>query len=103
MSSLPAPFVDTQDKSEYYTRSKNVKKPSENYYMEDFQYVRKLRSAVYVFILFSILSQKVAYKILDIIFKVFSNTIDITDENENPTFVGTIAMATICAFIIFIF
>ena len=103
MTSLPAPFVDVQDKTEYYSRSQKLPLNKSVNNIEDFQYSRKLRSAIYVFILFSLLSQKVSYKILDIIVKVFSNTIDITDDNDNPTFIGTVGMATICSMFIFIF
>jgi hypothetical protein len=69
----------------------------------DFQYVNKFKSALYVFILFIILSHKVAYKVLDIILKVFTNNIEVIDNNENPMILGTIIMSFILAFIIFIF
>ena len=49
------------------------------------------------------LSHTVSYKILDLIIKVFSNSIDIIDENENPLILGTIIMAFLTAIIIFIF
>jgi len=71
--------------------------------MDDFQYMYKLRSAVCVFILFLLLSNKVAYKVLDIIAKVFSNNINIIDDQENPQFMGTFIMAVIIAFVIFVF
>lgn len=69
----------------------------------EFQYVNKFKSALYAFILFIILSHKVAYKILDLIIKVFTNNIDVIDENDNPIMLGTIIMAFLVAIIIFIF
>ncbi len=68
-----------------------------------FQYVNKFKSAIYAFILFILLSHKVAYKILDLIIKVFTNNVEVIDENENPLLLGTFIMATLMAIIIFIF
>lgn len=69
----------------------------------DFQYKNKIRSAVYVFILFIILSNKVSYKILDLIIKVFTNNVEIIDENENPMFLGVLIMSFLMSLIIFMF
>lgn len=69
----------------------------------DFEYKNKFKSAIYVFILFIILSNKVAYKILDLIIKVFSNKIEIIDECETPLFLGILIMAFLFAIIIFLF
>ena len=71
--------------------------------LDDFQYMNKLRSAVYAFVLFLLLSNKVAYKVLDIIAKVFSNNVSIIDDQENPQFMGTFIMAVIIALVVFIF
>lgn len=79
------------------------KKSDKSDKLDDFQYARKLTSAVYAFLLFFILSQKASYKVLDIIAKVFTNNLLIIDENENPQFMGTLIMSFITAIIIFIF
>jgi hypothetical protein len=68
-----------------------------------FSYTSKIRCAFIVFILFIILSYKVAFKVLDLILKVFANNINILDADDNPLFVGTIIMAIIFAIFIFIF
>jgi hypothetical protein len=68
-----------------------------------FSYTSKIRFAFIVFILFIILSHKVAFKVLDLILKVFANNINILDADDNPLFVGTIIMAIIFAIFIFIF
>jgi hypothetical protein len=67
-----------------------------------FQYVNKFKSALYASILFVLLSHKVAYKVLDLIIKVFVSSIDVIDENENPQILGTIIMALVIGFVIFI-
>lgn len=69
----------------------------------DFQYGNKFRSAVYAAVLFILLSQKVSYKILDLILKVFSHRIDVIDDDDNPQFIGTIIMAFVIGMIIFLF
>jgi uncharacterized membrane protein (DUF106 family) len=66
------------------------------------QYGSKFRSALYAAVLFILLSQKVSYKILDLIMKVFSNRIDIVDEMDNPHFIGTLIMAVVVGIIIFL-
>lgn len=70
---------------------------------ESFQYVSKFKSAIYAAILFILLSHRVAYKVLDLIVKVFTSSIDIIDENENPQILGTLIFACIIAAVIFIF
>ena len=68
-----------------------------------FSYTNKIRCAFIVFIMFIVLSHKVAFKVLDLILKVFANNINILDADDNPLFVGTIIMAIIFAIFIFIF
>lgn len=70
---------------------------------DSFQYKNKLKSGLYAFVLFAVLSQKVSYKILDLIVKVFSNKIEVVDDNENPLFLGIIIMSSICGLAIFMF
>lgn len=87
----------------YLYRMPDKVKPKESINDLDFQYKNKFKSAVYVFLLFILLSNKTAYKILDIIIKVFSSNIDIIDDCESPLFVGIFIMAFIMALIIFVF
>ena len=70
---------------------------------QEFQYVNKFKSAIYTFVLFIILSHKVAYKVLDLIIKVFTHNIEVIDENDNPMILGTLIMAVLFALIIFLF
>jgi hypothetical protein len=69
----------------------------------DFQYRNKFRSGIYATVLFILLSQKVSYKILDLVIKVFYNRIDIIDSDDTPQFIGTIIMALLVGIIIFLF
>lgn len=69
----------------------------------EFQYVSKFKSAVYASLLFVLLSHRVAYKVLDLIIKVFTNNLEVIDENENPLILGTLIFAVIIAAVIFIF
>lgn len=79
-----------------------TEKPKENADIH-FQYKNKFKSAVYVFVLFVLLSNKVSYKILDLIVQVFSSSIEVIDENENPVFLGYFIMALIMSLIVFVF
>ena len=96
---LVTPY-DLQDKSiGDVTDSKKVTQ----FDVSTFQYKNKLKAAIITFLLFIVLSHKVAFKILQLIIQVFSNNVTIIDENENPLFMGTILMAGIAAIIIFVF
>ena len=70
---------------------------------QSFQYTNKIKSALYAFILFIILSHKVAYKVLDLILKVFTSKIEIINDEENPQLLGTLIMAFIVGLVIFVF
>jgi hypothetical protein len=67
-----------------------------------FQYVSKFKSALYASVLFILLSHKVAYKVLDLILKVFTNSIEVIDDNENPQILGSIFMALIVGLVVFL-
>ena len=71
--------------------------------LADFEYKNKLKSSVIAFILFIVLSNKVSYKILDLIVKLFSQSIEVMDETETPIFLGVFIMAMIIAVVIFLF
>lgn len=66
-------------------------------------YIAKFKSAVYAFLLFLLLSSSSAYKILDIVMKLFSNNIEVIDEEcMEPVLLGRIIMAGLMALVIFI-
>ena len=83
----------------YDLQDKSMEKIKPTVYNEQktnsFQYGSKFKSGVYAALLFLLLSQKVSYKILDLIMKVFSNRIDVIDEMDNPHFIGTLIMAVV--------
>jgi len=70
---------------------------------QDFQYISKFKSAIYASILFIVLSHKVAYKVLDLIIKVFTHNVEVIDENDNPLMLGTFIFAVLIAIVVFIF
>lgn len=66
-------------------------------------YICKFKIAVYVSILFALLSLPIAYKILDILAKLISNNIDMIDlDTEDALPLGRLAMAIIVGLIVFI-
>lgn len=71
--------------------------------IEDFHYSRKIKLGVIAALLFLLLSNKVAYKILDIVLNVFTNNVRVIDENECPQIIGIMIMSLIIGIIIFIF
>jgi len=71
-------------------------------HIDDFEYKSKIRSSIISAILFMILSNKVSYKILDIITSSISQSISVIDDEENPLFLGTIIMAVVIAIIVFV-
>jgi hypothetical protein len=93
---LVTPY-DVQDKPLQGFNKNNVKTKN-----SDFQYSNKFRSGIYAAVLFILLSQKVSYKILDLVVKAFYNKIDIIDD-DNPQFIGTIIMAILVGLMIFLF
>lgn len=94
---------DVQDKSLQDLKNVGPVTNSVKQKNKDFQYGNKFRSGLYAAILFILLSQRVAYKILDLIVKVFSNRVDVIDDDDNPQFIGTIIMALLIGIVIFLF
>ncbi len=67
------------------------------------KYILKFKTAIYASIIFAILSLPIAYKILDMISKIFSNNIEIFDEEYNEPYpLGRFIMSIIVFIIIFI-
>lgn len=68
-----------------------------------FSYTNKFKSAVYAFILFILLSNKISYKITNIIFSLFTKRNDIINDDGDPLPLGIFINAFILAVLIFIF
>jgi hypothetical protein len=67
------------------------------------EYSTKFKAAIYAAILFILLSQNISYKILDLIVKLFTQRLEVIDEDNNPQIIGTIILALIIGLIIFLF
>jgi hypothetical protein len=66
-------------------------------------YICKFKTAVYVSLLFALLSLPIAYKILDMIAKLISNNIDLIDyEYDEALPLGRLIMSIIVGIIVFI-
>ena len=66
-------------------------------------YICKFKTAVYVALLFALLSLPIAYKILDMIAKLISNNIELIDyECEEALPLGRLIMSIIVGIIVFI-
>jgi hypothetical protein len=66
-------------------------------------YICKFKTAVYVSLLFALLSLPIAYKILDMIAKLISNNIELIDyECEEALPLGRLIMSIIVGIIVFI-
>jgi hypothetical protein len=66
-------------------------------------YICKFKTAVYVSILFALLSLPIAYKILEILAKLISNNIELIDQDtEDALPLGRLAMSIIVGLIVFI-
>ena len=68
-----------------------------------FSYTNKFKSAVYAFILFILLSNKISFKITSIIFTIFTNKNDIINEYDEPLPLGIFINALVLGVLIFIF
>lgn len=82
---------------------KNNKKKDTNNNNNNIPFIKKIKIAIYCFILFIILSNKNSYKILDIIIKTFrQDSSDIINENGKPQLFGIIIMGIIFSILILI-
>lgn len=74
-----------------------------NKFNNNIPFFKKLKIAIYCFILFIILSNKNSYKILDIIIKIFrENSDDIINDSGKPQLLGIIIMGLIFSIFILI-
>jgi hypothetical protein len=67
--------------------------------MDNFQYKLKLRTAVYGFLLYLLLTTPYAFKVLS----YFFNDTSIIINNNQPTFIAHLVMASIIFIFLFIF
>jgi hypothetical protein len=74
-------------------KEKNKKLP-------DFLYVMKLKTAVYGFVLYLLLSNNTAFKILNMI---FNNSLKLLNDKNEPSILARIIMASVIAIILFTF
>jgi hypothetical protein len=68
--------------------------------LPEFFYVMKLKTAIYGFILYLLLSTSTAFKILNMI---FNNTIILLNDKNEPSILAKFIMAIIIAICLFIF
>jgi hypothetical protein len=66
----------------------------------DFLYGMKIKTAVYGFVLYLLLSNNTAFKILNMI---FNNSIILLNDKNEPSILARLIMAFIIAFCLFIF
>jgi hypothetical protein len=66
----------------------------------EFLYVMKLKTAIYGFILYLLLSNEIAFKILNMI---FNNSIVLLNDKNEPSILARFIMAFIIAVCLFIF
>jgi hypothetical protein len=67
------------------------------------KYILKFKTAIYASIIFAVLSLPISYKILEMISKLFSNNIDIFDEEYNEPYpLGRFIMSIFVFIIIFV-
>jgi Ni,Fe-hydrogenase I cytochrome b subunit len=77
--------------------NKNNKKKEE---IPDFLYAMKIKTAIYGFILYLLLSNNTAFKILNMI---FNNSVVLLNDKNEPSILARLIMAFIIAFCLFIF
>lgn len=66
-------------------------------------YVSKFKTSIYCFILFLLLSSTSAYKILDIVLKIFSKNLEVLEDDcAEPSLLGRVIMSAILSLVIFI-
>ena len=68
--------------------------------LPDFLYIMKLKTAIYGFILYLLLSNNTAFKILNMI---FNNSVKLLNDKNEPLILARIIMACVIAIILFTF
>jgi hypothetical protein len=68
--------------------------------LPDFEYKMKLKTAIYGFVLYLLLSSNTAFKLLGIL---FNNSLQLLNDKNEPSILAKIIMASCIAFILFFF
>jgi Ni,Fe-hydrogenase I cytochrome b subunit len=69
-----------------------------------FLYALKIKTAIYGFVLYTLLSSITSFKVLNLIFKnIFNNSVELLNDKNELSFLGRIIMAVIIAFVLFTF
>ena len=68
--------------------------------LPDFEYKMKLKTAIYGFVLYLLLSSNTAFKLLGLL---FNNSLQLLNDKNEPSILAKIIMASIIAFFIFFF
>ena len=69
-----------------------------------FLYVLKIKTAIYGFVLYILLSSITSFKVLNLIFKnIFNNSVELLNDKNEPSFLARIIMAFIIAIVLFTF
>jgi len=68
--------------------------------LPDFEYKMKLKTAIYGFVLYLLLSSNTAFKLLGIL---FNNSLELLNDKNEPSILAKIIMASFIAFILFFF
>lgn len=98
---LPIQFqMGGSPQSFIYASQQNMQKNND---LVNFSYTNKFRTAVYGFFLFLILSQKISYKIINMIISLFTQRTDIINDNDEPLPLGLFINAFILAIFLFVF
>jgi len=68
--------------------------------LPDFEYKMKLKTAIYGFVLYLLLSSNTAFKLLGLL---FNNSLELLNDKNEPSILAKIIMASFIAFILFFF
>jgi|UniRef100_A0A6C0LGA2 hypothetical protein len=68
--------------------------------LPDFEYKMKLKTAIYGFVLYLLLSSNTAFKLLGLL---FNNSLQLLNDKNEPSILAKIIMASFIAFVLFFF
>ena len=66
--------------------------------LPDFEYKMKLKTAIYGFVLYLLLSSNTAFKLLGLL---FNNSLQLLNDKNEPSILAKIIMASFIAFVLF--
>lgn len=97
---LPIQFQMGGSPQSYINASNQTQKNNE---LVNFSYVNKFKTAFYGFVLYILFSQKITFKIINMILGLLTNKAEIIDDNDEPLPLGLFINGCIIAIILFIF